>query len=826
MKTCDIKYYNIDQLNKLKFLKPETENKLTIQLYSSMALMKDDKIGKEINKFFAKFLPSNIKDLLKINFFLKEKYFSNIENKNKTINIIENSLSYLMNINFNSDFIMNKKNILFLSSVLFYSFDLIQNEYNKIKNEEDFNTQISKLNLIKSDIFKKYIRKEKFEFEIISLNNNKKNDNEINNNKIIKNENNPRTISISSNSSYPSSHTSELIFNGKYRFYKNDTKKYILPIELIILKIIFTKIQKITLTFDSNELSKEPIECYLIILLNVSWLFPYLFKVELKYSNEKIENEIGEFFKKKFEKITNKTNTISKSTNYTKETNNIIFKPNTEVEFENKENLNDSNYDFYNLNESSRKTSANSPSENKENLILNNKFKYNSVKQIIFENKKVFDLMILYPYFIKTWLDKVHVLIINSSEIYSREIDIYLKNQKINCLNFNFLKFVSNIEKLDQFEINLNGLNFVIFDRIISMIYNNSLLRILKLNIFPPEIYFQPSILYKLCNSLKINMKPIFDKNNFCNINKNDIDLLLINSLLEQFEQNMNLLFFALKNLSKIQELYFNFNLPSLILDNAKYITILLKFFYNLILLVFCSKEKYKIFSFISPFLLLDARTNEQIENLLNLVYEYKNNLIELTLQLRLLKIENLSFLINNNLQYLYLGNFDLYTFDNFCNIFEDKNFVNSSKLKTIKLSLQNSITKYSLVKNSIQKYYKAIMKNLKEKTLYSFIEIEIEEFNDLLCLISYDSIQTHLFEFKESQKFNNLELLNYNNIEIPYISYKFQIHRKMIKKVIDKYINKDKFERINLKIFNKVLSFLYLNKLRKNIYIKFKESN
>jgi hypothetical protein len=85
-------------------------------------------------------------------------------------------------------------------------------------------------------------------------------------------------------------------------------------------------------------------------------------------------------------------------------------------------------------------------------------------------------------------------------------------------------------------------------------------------------------------------MKPIFDKNNFCNINKNDIDLLLINSLLEQFEQNMNLLFFALKNLSKIEQLYFNFNLPSLILDNEKYITILLKFFYNLILLVFCSR--------------------------------------------------------------------------------------------------------------------------------------------------------------------------------------------------------------------------------------------
>ena len=30
MKNCDIKYYNIYQLNKLKLLKPETEDKLAI----------------------------------------------------------------------------------------------------------------------------------------------------------------------------------------------------------------------------------------------------------------------------------------------------------------------------------------------------------------------------------------------------------------------------------------------------------------------------------------------------------------------------------------------------------------------------------------------------------------------------------------------------------------------------------------------------------------------------------------------------------------------------------------------------------------------------
>ena len=134
MKNYDIKYYNIDQLNKLKFLKPEKENELTIQLYSSLALMKDDKIGKEINNFFTKFLPSNLKDLLKINFYLKERYFSNIGNKNKTLTFLENNLTYLMNINFDSDFIINNKNILFFFYIFFYLFNFIFKLYNIFLN--------------------------------------------------------------------------------------------------------------------------------------------------------------------------------------------------------------------------------------------------------------------------------------------------------------------------------------------------------------------------------------------------------------------------------------------------------------------------------------------------------------------------------------------------------------------------------------------------------------------------------------------------------------------------------------------------------------------
>ena len=103
----------------------------------SMTQLKEDRIGKEINKFFGKCLPP-IKDLFKLNLYLKDKYFSKNENKITIINNLEINLTQLMNKNFNSTFIMNKKNIQLLSSVLFYSFYIIQLKDYKIKNEKDF----------------------------------------------------------------------------------------------------------------------------------------------------------------------------------------------------------------------------------------------------------------------------------------------------------------------------------------------------------------------------------------------------------------------------------------------------------------------------------------------------------------------------------------------------------------------------------------------------------------------------------------------------------------------------------------------------------------
>ena len=803
----ELKYYKIDHLNKIKDLKPEKEDELSLELVTSMTQLQEDRIGKEINKFFGKFLPPT-KDLFKLNLYLKDKYFSKNENKKTIINNLEINLTQLMNKNFNSIFIMNKKNILLLSSVLFYSFYIIQLKDYKIKNENDFLEKIYQIDFMSNNILSEYLNKEKKELEL-TLKNNK--------------------------SSFSCQSSNSDILNGKYKYYKKKETNKLIPNELIIIKNILFTIKTLTLTFDTNDLSEDSIEVYLIILLNKKWLFPNVFDIELNYNNKKVEIDISDFFKNKFEKITKKAEIPSKTTYYTKESNDINWKPSIEVNFENEienENYNfdDSNFDFYELNDSLRKTAANSPNEN-ENKLNELKFKYKSVKQIIFDNLKVFDLMIIYPYFISSWFKQTKILRINASENYSREIDIYLKNQKVSSLNFSYLKFFSNIDNLAQFHINLNGLNFLSFHTIISMIFRNSYLTVLKLNIFPPQIYFQPSSLYKLCNSLKINLKPIFQKNSFSQYNhKNDIDKLLLDTLLEQFEENMNLLFFVLKNKDKLYELFFNFNLPSLILDNEYYINVILKFFYNLILLVFCSDKNYKFFSFISPTLLLDSRSNEEIDYLLNKVEseksKNKNNLTDLTLQLRLLKVENLQYLINNNIQNLYLGEFDLDTFNNFCTIFEDKNFIESSQLQKIKLSLQNTILKYSLVKDSVEKFLKVKMKKLKEKTLYTFIEIEEENFLDIINIISYDPIEVNCFEFKKSQKFDNSQILLFNKVDVPYCTYKFQIINKFIQTIIGKYLNPKNNERVYLYVVNSVLKFLYKPKNFKTLYIRFKESN
>jgi hypothetical protein len=117
-------------------------------------------------------------------------------------------------------------------------------------------------------------------------------------------------------------------------------------------------------------------------------------------------------------------------------------------------------------------------------------------------------------------------------------------------------------------------------------------------------------------------------------------------------------------------------------------------------------------------------------------------------------------------------------------------------------------------------------MKKLKEKTLYTFIEIEEENFLDIINIISYDPIEVNCFEFKKSQKFDNSQILLFNKVDVPYCTYKFQIINKFIQTIIGKYLNPKNNERVYLYVVNSVLKFLYKPKNFKTLYIRFKESN
>ena len=210
---------------------------------------------------------------------------------------------------------------------------------------------------------------------------------------------------------------------------------------------------------------------------------------------------------------------------------------------------------------------------NELNNNINENNKTQSLKKALQNNKEKIDLIILYSYFVSQWLDKIKVLNLIFSESFSREIEIYLNLSKIKLFNFHFLTFLNKISQLAQFEVTFNSLDSISFEKIIGIIHNNTKMNILRLNFFAEEIVYSPSSLYKLCNSLKMNMKQLLGDPKILSFGGlKDIDQQLCDYLLPNFEDNLEKLFFVLKNKYQLTELVIFLDIPSLICQNDGYI--------------------------------------------------------------------------------------------------------------------------------------------------------------------------------------------------------------------------------------------------------------
>lgn len=802
MKTNENNYFRIEHNNTSSYIDEEYETKLTISLFMTLASISDETFGTEINKYFDNFISPKEKDLYKINLSLLDKKY----NEHYPTKMNESIMNFILNLNSDKDFIFSKENVMNLSFILFYSFAQIssKNKY-KINSYTDFMKAVTKIITKQVDVLKHFFDKEAIEeynsLSTLSIFSSKSCENIFQENIPRRNNNNFKSM-ISANTEDSSNSANIKMF--KYKQFKN--VNYCLPIEMIILLNKFQSIKKINLSIEGIEKEKAQIYNYLIILFNIEWLFPNVIEIELNLKNFELQNTLREIINIKTDKIFHKAKLINKTTHYSK-TNNNNMKNSSD---------NDSNeLDIYDMKSGS--FSIRNKSFLSFELISNGelKEKHVSLRRCLHDNKDILDLIIVYSYFISKWVEKIKVITLNMSDSFSREIELYFSLSKIKIFNFHLLTFMNKFTSLVQFESNINSLDSNTFEKIIGIIHNNTHLRSVKLSLFAEESNYNPSSLYKLCNSLKMNMKQLLSGAKKITVSSsfNDIDQQLCSYLLPSFEENLEKLFFVLKNKFNLSELTFDLDIPSLIVHNDDYIQLITKFLFDIIILLNQkSNNNYRIFKFNAPMLTLDASKNNYIEQLFDTVdFEDNKMLKQLSFQMKFHKIINMSNLISNHLQILTIGDFDISTFIYFSGLFSDNVFQNESELIEIKITLSPIISVYESVKKGIQNYFNTKIKGLKVQSFLSSIFISKEEYIDILNMISFNSCLIHHFQFAFDTKKKNEDVIYVGSNEILFCGKEQQNVRNTIIHILQTKMKKKQWqERISLRMTYKILQFIF----------------
>ena len=259
----------------------------------------------------------------------------------------------------------------------------------------------------------------------------------------------------------------------------------------------------------------------------------------------------------------------------------------------------------------------------------------------------------------------------------------------------------------------------------------------------------------------------------------------------------MNKFFYLLlKNKDKYHELCFFINLPTIILDNQNFINIILKFVFNIIIMN--ENSNLNTFKIISSNLKFNSNLTPIINDLLNQINYSKNKIENLSLKLKFYKC-NLNNLINERIKILNLGDLDIYTFNNFLDLYKNKKIF--SNLISIKITLNNSVINYEDNKNNINEFLKFSHENLKEKMLLT--QMKVNNKNNMLELIN-------IVYYKTTNKYilvtiNKLNESNFINAESIII---FNIKKKL--QAILKIINNKKYIKLNdKKIFLNIKKFL-----------------
>ena len=597
-------------------------------------------------------------------------------------------------------------------------------------------------------------------------------------------------------------------------------KAHEIPNELLLLLEVFRNVKTLELSID--EATHESIITYLIILVNNDWLFPSVFDLYLDLSCSKVNKEVMNIYKKKFNEFYSDFLTSDEYTDLE-----IIDKILEKVQKEKEEKFKNG------INEENDKKSKKAQKEalklqEKKNKEFNDMLSKN-YPVIIKNNGNIFDTLLLLINFIKN-LRFINKLVINIPDGYNIEINDYLKLKKVpGVSNIQLVDFLSTIKNLRELDVQFNSIEATTFEKILYMIKNNMHLQKLRINFFPEEeAYFSSYQLLKIeeDNILReISKKMTTQENKALNglIIYDDIkdEYNLRKKAVDNLEKSFEKFFLLLQMMeekSHLQSLTLEITKPFNLIDKSIH-WILLKLLLNLLLEFNRELIDLKELKIITPYFNLDNNYYSFIETFLNGINLNTKNksMRNFHFQCQITNLPNLCNIISYNLTNLYIGDLDYLSFKSLLSFYHSEEFIKNSQLKKLTLCLSENVVVLRECKDEISELINGENpENLIELCFSCHFNIGHDELMEIMTKANGNHVEKYTFIMEMVNEKDYMNVFKRANLY-----YLNKIFKNNIDQNLPLLMKYKLFEKDKINIAKKLIRFLVPSNRKKIIFKK-----
>ena len=557
-------------------------------------------------------------------------------------------------------------------------------------------------------------------------------------------------------------------------FWKNNKNNYDFVPELIFLINRYSNVTEVEIDFnlfdESFNEDISQIQLIEITLLNINWLFNSLNSYKINFINESLQQSLFLHWTEKLNQFNSDINENIKKDLIIKDTEKIYkkkcdFMKFIQLDYNQLVNKDNSNIKLKRKKSgdlsclfTKTKTFAISQVKRKTKEFLSDNFFQNEFTSIIkfrtskskednekenYNNKMTtysgfFELIIICLFSLYNTDNPFEIeLIMNDS--YMEEFLSYFKYLGVeideiqDIFNiFDILVYNNKKNFINKLKIEINSLDFITFDRLLNILYNNNkVINSINMSFFSSDITYSTQFLYKICKG-PINDSILKDVNDDSDIkvldNTADIEEIILRNIYTYYIYYFSVLFDIFQNMENLDEICLYFDIPDNIKNKSNYMMVIIKFILNN-LFYYLNDIKIKKIWILSPNTIFDKRQFPIIDKIIKNININKNSLLtDLSLHFQFYQISNIKNFISTRLEILSIGDLDLKTFKSLCDIICTPYFNINSSLTKLSIGLLNNLVDFNTeMKFLLRRIFNIKIRNFISLSLYTNLLIEDE---------------------------------------------------------------------------------------------------